>query len=234
MTFNPSAALTIGTIQEFIPEPKKVVEFGNQRYTASRVKEASSTKDFYNKLGIEYNAIDVNTERDSIIMDLNYDLREKYGYNEKFSLVTNIGTSEHIFNQYTCFLNAHNLCEVGGLMYHQLPFIPWVNHGFFNYNPIFFNALAYANGYEVVMFVVCDREGVTIDEISDDEMFKEKHPHALENALKKIGRNVFCNVVLKKVNDEEFKMPFQGKYLKDIEAADLKEEYVRTEECPFK
>lgn len=234
MTFNPAAALTIIAISDRVEAPKRAVEFGNQRYTAQRVKEASSTKDFYNQLGFEYNAIDVNTERDSIVMDLNYNLFGKYGYNETFDLVTNIGTSEHIFNQDAVFQNAHNLCKVGGLMYHQLPFTPWINHGLFNYNPIFFSALSYANGYETEMFILCDREGSVIPEMKDEDLFREKRPEVLEKALKDFGKNTFINVVYRKVTDAAFQMPFQGKYLKDIETDDLKGAYVRSEQSPFK
>jgi hypothetical protein len=231
MTFNPAAAITIDSISKHMGNPLannfSVIELGNQRFTAQRLFNADSTKAFYENRGFKYHAIDVNTERDSIIMDLNYDIEEKYGYKEQFDLVTNIGTTEHIFNQFTCFKNVHNLCKVGGVMYHQLPFTPWINHGFFNYNPIFFNALAYANGYEIELFILCDREGMRIADIAEEELFKEKNPVVLENYLKQFGRNTFINVILKKTSDKEFQMPFQGKYLKDIEAQELKNEYIK-------
>lgn len=220
MTFNPAASLFVNELCKIIPEPKTVIEFGNQRYTAQSKFPANSTRDFYERRGFVYFAIDVNTERDSIIADLN----EPVNLQQAFYLVTNIGTSEHIFNQYMVFKNAHDLCASGGFMYHQLPFTPWINHGFFNYNPIVFRDIAAANGYDIQAFELTDREGNGFT-VPMAELFIEKNPAALEQSVRQAGRNLFCNVVFKKNNDDEFKMPFQGKYKGDIKDKGLQQKY---------
>ena len=97
-----------------------VVELGNQtlknkkaraeiykKLNIEPAKELISTKDWYLSIGFEkYLAIDVNTERDAIAMDLNTDISKQYNFHEQFDLVTDNGTGEHVFNQYTLFKNA--------------------------------------------------------------------------------------------------------------------------------
>ena len=62
-------------------------------------------------------------------------------------LFTNNGTGEHIFNQLSVFQNMHNLCKVGGFMLHVLPFQKHCDHGFYNFQPNLFAALAEQNDY---------------------------------------------------------------------------------------
>lgn len=220
MTFNPAAAISVNKLCDVIVEPKTVIEFGNQRYTAKDYFPADSTKDFYEKRGFVYKAIDVNEDKHSFIGDLNEPLDIK----EKFSLVTNIGTSEHIFNQAQIFKTAHDLCDIKGFMYHQLPFSPWINHGFFNYNPILFRDIAVANGYVLGNINLSDRWG-QFYELDPVDMFLEKRPYMLEDIVKGSGKNLFVNVIFRKLKDEPFRMPFQGKYVKDIKDKKLNEKY---------
>lgn len=101
-----------------------------------------------------YDAIDVNSKYGSLVMDLNQDLQTAYGFRQTYDVVTNNGTGEHIFNQYMVFRNIHNLAKIGGVMVFVLPFYNWLNHGFFNFNPILFADLAAANRYEIVRLSV--------------------------------------------------------------------------------
>jgi hypothetical protein len=142
-------------------------------------------------------------------------------------LVTNNGTSEHIFDQRSCFENAHRLCKVDGCMIHVLPFHPWVNHGFFNYNPILFRDLAIANEYETDLFAIGDRNA-RLKEMGE-EAFVEKRPEQLIRTLNKVLQTgeAFVIAVFKKVKDSEFCLPFQGKYKTDIQAKDLEAKYVQ-------
>lgn len=109
------------------------------------------TATYFAALGFSgYTAIDVNSLYGSLIMDLNIDLKDAYGYTKTFDLVTNNGTGEHIFNQYAVFKNMHQLAHPGGVLLFVLPFYNWLNHGFFNFNPLLFTDLAAANGYDIV------------------------------------------------------------------------------------
>ena len=127
-----------------------------QRLAAMTPEEQKPhTASYFRALGFaSYDAIDVNSLYGSMIMDLNVDLREKYAFTQTYDLVTNNGTGEHIFNQYAVVKNMHQLTKVGGMLLFVLPFYNWMNHGFFNFNPLLFTDLAAANGYDVVRLAV--------------------------------------------------------------------------------
>lgn len=223
MTFNPAAAQSILSLLEQVQLPDKnlIIDFGSQRYTAHRVFEADSTRDFYIKNGFkDYHSFDVNDDAGNIKFDLN----ELYAGLLKASLVTNIGTGEHIFDQCSVFTNMHNLCKVGGVMFFHLPFTPWLNHGFYNFNPILFPALAYANKYDTLMLQIGDREG-RITHLPYEELIKEKGQHLLEKLAKESAMPLFVYCAFLKKFDEPFKKPFQGKYKADIKDAEILQRY---------
>jgi hypothetical protein len=224
MTFNPAAAQCILQILEHaqLPDRDLAIDFGSQRYTAQRVFDAENTRDFYHKNGFRnYTALDINDDKDTCKRDLNDILNDS----SKCALVTNIGTGEHIFDQCSVFTNMHNLCKVGGVMFFHLPFTPWLNHGFYNYNPILFTALAYANKYDLLMLQVGDREGNVLA-LPFEEITKEKGQQALEKAAKEAPKPLFVYCAFRKKLDQPFKKPFQGKYVQDIKDDAILQRYV--------
>lgn len=52
-------------------------------------------------------------------------------------VVVDIGTSEHIFDLPQVFKNIVDLLQPGGVVLHLAP-LSWYNHGFVNFNPVFF------------------------------------------------------------------------------------------------
>ena len=118
------------------------------------------TGDFYKMLGFsDYQAIDINTLYGSLVMDLNEDLRQFYDYHETFSLVTNNGTGEHVFNQDAIFRNIHQLTKPGGIMVHVMPMIEHINHGFYAFQPNLYYAIARANEYDLIALGLATRWG---------------------------------------------------------------------------
>ena len=99
--------------------------------------------------GFYYQAIDVQPEREKFIelIDLNESPPPCYRF--KFDVVTNFGTTEHVFNQATAFEFVHRACTVGGVMVHSVPMAN-PSHGLFNYTPLFFRELQRANHYQAV------------------------------------------------------------------------------------
>ena len=92
----------------------------------------------YAKLGItKYISFDLFDSRAEKV-DLNLDLKRT----DKWDIVTNFGTSEHVFNQQAIFKNCHDLTKTGGISLHCLPVSSGMDHGFFNYHPTFFRSLA--------------------------------------------------------------------------------------------
>lgn len=203
-------------IRPLLPQKTSVIEFGNQRYTAD--SDFASTQSFYESLGFSYLALDVNENMGARVIDLNLT-----GHGLKADLVTNNGTSEHIFDQRAVFQNAHEMTN--GLMIHVLPFTPWLNHGFYNYNPILFRDLAAANEYETIFSAVANRTGEWIE--LGPEGFIEKRPLELGMYVDRLIPNGEVSVVsiLKKVKESPFRLPFQGKYQRDIQDQDIASRY---------
>ncbi|WP_035587161.1 hypothetical protein [Hippea jasoniae] len=67
-----------------------------------------SSKWFWEYLGFkEIDFIDTDGYFGAKDFDLNYDLKEEYGFSNQYDIVLNLGTTEHIFNQYNVFKNIH-------------------------------------------------------------------------------------------------------------------------------
>lgn len=125
--------------------------------------------ELYAALGMnQYSSIDINGQLNSLPFDLNSCIEERYDFTQRFDLVTNNGTTEHLFNQQAVFDNIHRLTSVGGLMLHAVPFLNYINHCFFNYSPTFFYNLAVANSYTLLALGVGVKEGNAIVAARED------------------------------------------------------------------
>lgn len=202
-----------------------VCELGNQTLKNSKArkevyatlgilppKELVSTRDWYMSVGFDrYLAIDVNTERDAVAMDLNLDLAVHYGFCEQFDLVTNNGTGEHVFNQYMLFKNAHNLCRPGGFMIHVLPFYRWVDHGFFNYNPNLFPCLAYQNRYDLQQLWIASSDATNLVQL-DSANLRRKKGYREDFDLDSWPDDPMIAAVMRRTTDRPFETPIQNLY----------------------
>ena len=122
----------------------RMCEFGNQHLLEFAT---GSAKTYFERLGVDHTSYDLNGEDGALAVDLAIPL----DVSDSFDVVTNFGTCEHIPEIYTAFLNAHNLCRVGGLMVHAMPHVGhWPGHGFYTFTPEFFLKLAEAACYRVV------------------------------------------------------------------------------------
>lgn len=114
---------------------------------AHRLDAASPlARQFWRWIGYDYMAIDVDGSPGSVPLDLNFD-DIPADARERFDLVTNLGTTEHVANQVNAFKIIHELTKPGGLMIHHLPMQGNLNHGLVNYQPKFFWMLARSNDY---------------------------------------------------------------------------------------
>ncbi len=105
--------------------------------------------DLLSKAGLDYLSYDIFEGYKTFIFDLNRDSvpRKHLG---AFDVVLNCGTSEHVLGQYNCFKVIHDATNLGGVMYHEVPFTGYLDHGYLNYQPQLFIDLAKANGYEII------------------------------------------------------------------------------------
>lgn len=134
---------------------KSIADLGPQDLSSDlRFSEPDRTaglvdsRDLYSKWGLkDYIAFDLFDSRAEIV-DLSIDLKRS----DSWDIVTNFGTSEHVFNQFAFMKNCHDLTKPGGISLHALPVASGMDHGFFNYHPTFFRSLAIANDYEILDF----------------------------------------------------------------------------------
>jgi SAM-dependent methyltransferase len=98
--------------------------------------------------GFRYTALDIFKAPNTILYDLNLHAPGPNLQN-RFDLVMNFGTTEHVFNQLNAFRTIHQLTKVNGVMYHDLPMAGYLNHCFFHYDQLFFKSLAPVNKYKI-------------------------------------------------------------------------------------
>ena len=257
MSFNPVAALNVIECRNFISSKKPIaLDLGSQTTSIDSVfiknffsqkkpmnefqkiglekllqMKKFGTKDFFSSVGFtDYKSIDINGAYHSFQFDLNKNIFEEYNFNQKYDLVINNGTGEHVFNQHSLFLNFHNLTKSNGIMLNILPFIDWINHGFYNFNPIFFADLAASNNYQLLKISLANRDGaeLKIDNQKHSVFFEQIKPHVdnskfkkiIEIAKDKIGKNILLVVITRKLSEDNFKIPLQGKYLNDVSNLD--------------
>ena len=106
--------------------------------------------DFLKSIGVEaLEILDVSDyENATIIHDLNTPIPDSL--REKFTLVVDIGTSEHVFNVTQSFENLRQLCAHQGHVLMVNPANNWLGHGFYQFSPeLFFRAFDKEFGFEV-------------------------------------------------------------------------------------
>ncbi len=102
---------------------------------------------FWDELKIKYNCLDINEEKGSEFVDLNYPFNNK-NHLGKYDLVMDTGNNEHIFNVAEAYKTMYNLTKPGKFM--------WIfqsvynGNGFFQYDIPFFEGFAAANKLNII------------------------------------------------------------------------------------
>lgn len=166
-------------IKDLALEPGfSVIELGDQYITHG---ERRLAKDFYKELGCgRYESVDGNG-RGTITRDLNESIKDI----GRFTLVTDFGTGEHIFDQAMVFSSMHYLCEHRGYIAFDRPIAGYPGHCYYNIHPELMRDLAFANEYEILKF-------------------EER-----ETTRGRLVRGLF-----RKVTREKFRVPQMGRYKK--------------------
>jgi len=105
--------------------------------------------ELFEKAGMQYESLDIATGYRTTVLDLNRAALPA-ALQRKFDLVLNFGTTEHILNQLNCFKVIHDATKVGGYIYHSLPAVGYVDHGYITYTGRCFFDVAGYNEYELV------------------------------------------------------------------------------------
>jgi hypothetical protein len=105
--------------------------------------------DMHRRFGHSYSCIDFDKENMDQFGRDSTDISCPEEHQMRYDLVTNFGTSECLLDQSNVFKLMHDLASIGGILFNVLP-MRRSNHGFFNYNPCFFEWLAHANDYKML------------------------------------------------------------------------------------
>jgi hypothetical protein len=88
----------------------------------------------------------------TIVADMNQPIPAEL--HEKYDLVYDGGTLEHVFNVRQAFSNAMSLPKVGGSLIIHTMANNWFGHGFYQFSPeLFYRVLSPDNGYQIVRAV---------------------------------------------------------------------------------
>jgi hypothetical protein len=105
--------------------------------------------ELFEMASMHYESFDIAAGYRTTVLDLNRAALPAT-LHRKFDLVLNFGTTEHILNQLNCFKVIHDATKVGGYIYHSLPAVGYVDHGYITYTGRCFFDVAGCNEYELV------------------------------------------------------------------------------------
>jgi SAM-dependent methyltransferase len=149
----------------------KMCELGNQSLAVKGIRQRVA-KEYFEARGVKHVSIDLNGEDGALKLDL---CKPITGHKNKYDIVTNCGTIEHVDNQYEGFKNIHNLCRVGGLMVHALPVnYYWNGHGLFQYYKEFFDKIAPLCSYDILRNEIINWGGVKNRDLVCSALIKRK------------------------------------------------------------
>lgn len=155
-----------------------------------------------------YTSYDVCPALRTEIFDLNTE-NLPAAYRNRFDVVMNCGTTEHVINQMNSFRVMHDAVKPGGIIFHQVPSIGWLDHGYFTYHPTFFDDLKVANDYELVDRWYVPERIMTLDAGTVDirSPYTPQVPRSVAPEQVSIGVQCFnLSVVLRKVHDRSFRV----------------------------
>jgi len=132
--------------------------------------------------------------------------------------VIDSGTTEHIFDIKQVFTNIHSMTKTNGTIIHIAP-ITWFNHGYINFNPLFFKHIAEANNYEIIIDAYFILKGfkdsnknyrifeTLICNRNDDSNNIEENIQSLFNSLT-IPNYALYAIAYKKTGNKPFQPPY--------------------------
>ena len=209
---NPVLALGSLNIQE---TPQDVVAFAEASNYTDLLVAPSVKSLFFARYGIsEYRDCDLNGSAE-INLDLSQPIPKEYVGN--LGSVLNGGTVEHIFDLRQVFENIHLMVRPGGAMLHLVP-ITWYNHGFINFNPLFFQSLSEVNNYSVLVEGFYFLSGIPPEGKGNPKVCLVRGGPEDEDSIRKVlelfessrlPANSMYLIALRKNSDSKFLCPYQ-------------------------
>jgi hypothetical protein len=118
---------TYDLCSKYLQPNYKIAELGAQYLMGEEWGEYGPPyfKNVFNNLDIT--SFDITGENDSIIMNLSKDIPDDF--KNKFDIITNFGTTEHVQNQYICWKNIFDMVKLNGIVISEIPKKDnWHNH----------------------------------------------------------------------------------------------------------
>jgi SAM-dependent methyltransferase len=130
----------------FLSLQREVKPPGNKKRTSAFISDET----LFKRLGFKnvWSMDCSGYEKCKIIHDLNLDVPADLL--NKFDLIFDGGTSEHIFNLPKVLENYNKMLKAGGRIVHVLPASNFVDHGFYMFSPTLFYDYYSANKWEIV------------------------------------------------------------------------------------
>jgi hypothetical protein len=142
-----SPMTALGSLEIHDP-PEEIRKFALQNSYQNLAEDKSVRSLFQDRYQVtDYSDLDLNDEA-----DIKFDLTKPLPPELVNSCMTTIngGTLEHIFDIAQALRNIHDLTMSGGAIIHIVP-ISWYEHGYYNFNPLLFRALARTNQYRLAV-----------------------------------------------------------------------------------
>lgn len=139
-------AENLGWAWPFIPGPPAVmIELGNQHMHLAGLPPVA--KRYFEKLGFCHISLDLNGEDGAV----SWDLAKPFDLKCQADVVTDFGTSEHVWDLYACLENMHRHLRRGGRIIAANPEPgSWPGHGYWYRTQEFYRELARLAAYEVI------------------------------------------------------------------------------------
>jgi hypothetical protein len=206
----------------------RLIEFGSQEFHASPEAARDSVRAFlagrgvpqgtiadvlrdpmpsvrrvYEAIGVQYDSIDIDGERDATFFDLNTWATPDQWLGV-FDFVNNEGTIEHLTNPINGFHVAHEMLKLGGVARHSFPLIGWRDHGFLYGTTKFYSHLVGDNGYELL-----EARAYLMSEPApfDDPFFKTVMDPDLNEIEKPHIVDMWGTLIYRKIKDRPFVLP---------------------------
>lgn len=105
------------------------------------------SKEYFEAIGYTHTSIDLNNKDRSLPLNL----CEPLSIKDTADLLIDCGTTQHVENQYQCFMNTCNLTKIDGFIIHVLPRKGyWPNHSQYKYTTDFFTELCNKMKYKII------------------------------------------------------------------------------------
>lgn len=133
------------------------------------VEKINYCEGFFKSLGNKIlDSVDFSDfENANIIHDLNDEI--DFNYHNKYDLVVDGGSLEHIFDFKTAISNCMNMVKEGGFFVGIFPVNNFPNHGFYQFSPeLFFRCFSESNGFQKgKLFLYQEKRRLNLYEIKD-------------------------------------------------------------------